>query len=85
MMGQGGNMAMEDAWVLAEVLRAAPTVRRALAAYAGRRRERVSWVHQQSRAIADAFRLPPRVRNGALRQRGSAMLHQRFGPLAENP
>jgi 2-polyprenyl-6-methoxyphenol hydroxylase-like FAD-dependent oxidoreductase len=85
MMGQGGNLAIEDAWVLAEVLRAAPTVERALAVYTERRRPRVDWVHRESRAVAEGFRMPPQVRNGVLRERGSAMLRHRFGPLVENP
>jgi 2-polyprenyl-6-methoxyphenol hydroxylase-like FAD-dependent oxidoreductase len=84
-MGQGGCMALEDAWVLAEVLRAAPTVQSALATYAERRRPRVDWVQRESLAVAEGFRMPPQVRNGVLRQRGSAMLRHRFGPLAEDP
>lgn len=69
MMGQGGCLAIEDAWVLAEILRAEATVEGALAAYTRRRRPRVTWVHEQSRAIADSFRLPPPVRDCALRER----------------
>jgi 2-polyprenyl-6-methoxyphenol hydroxylase-like FAD-dependent oxidoreductase len=41
MMAQGGCMAMEDAWVLAEVLREAESVESALDNYANRRRPRV--------------------------------------------
>src|SRR5919198_1145338 len=85
MMGQGGCLAIEDAWVLAEVLRAEPTVERALEVWAERRRPRVTWVHQQSRAIGESFRLPPRVRDGFLRERGAEMLRQRFAPLLEPP
>jgi FAD-dependent urate hydroxylase len=85
MMGQGGCLAIEDAWVLAEVLRAEPTVERALDVWAERRRPRVTWVHQQSRAIGESFRLPPRVRDGFLRERGAEMLRQRFAPLIGEP
>jgi FAD-dependent urate hydroxylase len=85
MMGQGGCLAIEDAWVLAEVLRAEPTVERALDVWAERRRPRVTWVHQQSRAVGDSLRLPPRVRDGFLRERGVEMLRQRFAPLIEEP
>jgi hypothetical protein len=45
----------------------------------------VTWVHEQSRAIADSFRLPPPVRDRALRERGAAMLHHRFAPLIQQP
>jgi len=44
MMGQGGCMAIEDAYVLAEVLRSAATVESALEAYVARRKPRVKWV-----------------------------------------
>jgi 2-polyprenyl-6-methoxyphenol hydroxylase-like FAD-dependent oxidoreductase len=85
LMGQGGCMAMEDAIVLAEVLRAASTIEQALAAYAVRRRPRVKWVQQQSMATAEALRMPPAVRNPALRERGNEMLRSRFGPLLAPP
>jgi FAD-dependent urate hydroxylase len=85
MMGQGGCLAIEDAWVLAEVLRAEATLEDALAAYARRRMPRVSWVHRQSRAVAFSFRLPPPIRDRALRERGAAMLRDRFAPLIQDP
>lgn len=49
-MGQGGCMAMEDACVLVEELRSAPTVEGALISYISRRKARVTWVQQQSMA-----------------------------------
>jgi 2-polyprenyl-6-methoxyphenol hydroxylase-like FAD-dependent oxidoreductase len=85
MMGQGGCMAMEDAWVLAEVLRSEETVESALDVYVRRRRPRVSWVQQESRAVAEGFRLPPAVRNAGLRERGDDMLQRRFSPLIAAP
>jgi 2-polyprenyl-6-methoxyphenol hydroxylase-like FAD-dependent oxidoreductase len=85
MMGQGGGLAMEDAWVLAETLEAESTVETALQAYEERRRLRVGWVQQQSRALAESFRIPPRDRNPVLREHGQAMLHERFLPLVANP
>ena len=51
MMGQGGCMAMEDACVLAEELRAAASVESALASFVARRRPRVEWVQRQSMAL----------------------------------
>ncbi len=84
-MGQGGCLAMEDAWVLAEVLRAAESVEQALDIYASRRRPRVGWVQQQSRAVAESFGLPPAIRNAALRELGDRMMHARFGPLIPAP
>jgi 2-polyprenyl-6-methoxyphenol hydroxylase-like FAD-dependent oxidoreductase len=84
-LGQGGSLAMEDAWVLAEELRAAPTVDDALEAYVERRRPRVSWVHQESQAAAGSLRLPAAQRTTTLRERGTAMLTHRIQPLLANP
>jgi 2-polyprenyl-6-methoxyphenol hydroxylase-like FAD-dependent oxidoreductase len=85
MMGQGGCLAMEDAYVLAEVLRSAVSVESALDIYVGRRKVRVNWVQQASRAVAESFRLPPAMRNAALRERGDQLMHQRFTPLISAP
>jgi 2-polyprenyl-6-methoxyphenol hydroxylase-like FAD-dependent oxidoreductase len=62
MMGQGGCMAMEDACVLAETLCRGAALSEALATYESRRRPRVSWIHEESQAVADSFRLPSAVR-----------------------
>ena len=78
-------MAMEDACVLAESLRTHAILAEALDAYVARRRPRVSWVHEQSDAVAQSFRLPAAVRNAALRQHGEEMLQHRFAPLLAAP
>jgi hypothetical protein len=70
MMGQGGCMAMEDAYVLAEVLRSAAAVESALDAYVTRRGPRVKWVQQEGRAVSESIRLSPEIRNATLRARG---------------
>ena len=85
MMGQGGCMAMEDAWVLADELRAAASVERALASYVNRRKRRVKWVQQQSMALAEVLTGPSAVRNAALRERGNELMQGRFGPLVPAP
>ena len=85
MMGQGGSLAVEDAYVLAESLRSAETVHRALADYAERRRRRVRWVRQQSQIAADSLRLPVPIRNAAFRACGDEMMRQRFRPLVSVP
>jgi FAD-dependent urate hydroxylase len=85
MMGQGGSLAVEDAYVLAESLRSAETVQRALADYAERRRRRVRWVRQQSQITGDSLRLPVPIRNAAFRACGGEMMRQRFRPLATVP
>jgi 2-polyprenyl-6-methoxyphenol hydroxylase-like FAD-dependent oxidoreductase len=85
MMAQGGCMAMEDAWVLAEVLREAGSVESALESYRNRRRPRVDWVQQESRAWAESYRLPPTNRNAAVRERGEQVTQDRFRPLIPVP
>ncbi|PCJ61984.1 MAG: hypothetical protein COA73_07040 [Candidatus Hydrogenedentota bacterium] len=47
-MGQGAAMAIEDAFVLAELLEAGGDMSKILTAYEARRRPRVTWVQQQS-------------------------------------
>ena len=70
MMGQGGSLAVEDAVVLAESLRSADTVTRALEDYVVRRSPRVRWVREQSRIAAESLRMPVSARNAVLRARG---------------
>ena len=74
-------MAMEDAVVLAELLGSADHIEDALGAYVERRRPRVDWVGQQSRAVGESLGMPPGIRNAALRERGQGVFLQRFGPL----
>jgi 2-polyprenyl-6-methoxyphenol hydroxylase-like FAD-dependent oxidoreductase len=85
MMGQGGCMAMEDACVLAEELRAAATMESALASYVSRRKARVEWVQHESMAVGESLIMPSAVRNATLRQRGNEAMHARFGPLVSAP
>jgi 2-polyprenyl-6-methoxyphenol hydroxylase-like FAD-dependent oxidoreductase len=84
-MGEGGCMAMEDALVLADCLCQADSVEHALEAYLRRRRPRADWVQEQSRAAAQAWVLPPAVRNAALRERGDQMFRDRYRPLIPAP
>jgi 2-polyprenyl-6-methoxyphenol hydroxylase-like FAD-dependent oxidoreductase len=84
-MGEGGSMAIEDAVVLAEVLRSVDTVEGALEAYVARRRPRADWVQEQSRIAAQGWVSPPAVRNAALREHGDQMLRHRYRPLIPVP
>jgi 2-polyprenyl-6-methoxyphenol hydroxylase-like FAD-dependent oxidoreductase len=80
-MAEGGCMALEDGLVLAEVLRTAESVERALEAYVARRRPRVDWVAQQSRAMAEILRLD----TAALRERGDQLMVDLYRPLLPAP
>jgi 2-polyprenyl-6-methoxyphenol hydroxylase-like FAD-dependent oxidoreductase len=85
MMGQGGGMAVEDAYVLAECLRSAHTAEAALDRYVTRRKPRVSWVQQESLAVSQIIGLPSGPRDAALRTRGKEMFRHRFQPLIASP
>jgi 2-polyprenyl-6-methoxyphenol hydroxylase-like FAD-dependent oxidoreductase len=85
MMGQGGCMAIEDALVLADELRRAPDITSAVAAFAARRHPRVEWVREQSQALAELVRLPSRIRDRGLRDRGIRAFHDRYRPLVAVP
>jgi len=85
MMGQGGSMAMEDALVLAELLQARADVESALTMFAERRRPRVDWVQQQSRAVGEMLHMPPQARDAVLRAKGQPVFYQRFRPLTIEP
>jgi 2-polyprenyl-6-methoxyphenol hydroxylase-like FAD-dependent oxidoreductase len=78
-------MALEDAVVLADVLRATDSLGGALDAYVRRRRPRTDWVQEASRAAAQAWVLPPAVRDAALRERGDQMFRERYRPLIPLP
>jgi FAD-dependent urate hydroxylase len=85
MMGQGGCMAMEDACVLAEELCVAATVEVALASYVRRRKPRVEWVQRQSMGLADLLTASSAPRNATLREKGTQLMQDRFGPLVPPP
>lgn len=85
MMAEGGCIAMEDAWVLAEVLRVADSVELALDAYVARCRPRAIWVQRHSRAVGESILLPPAIRNAAFREQGNQGMLDRFSPLIPAP
>jgi 2-polyprenyl-6-methoxyphenol hydroxylase-like FAD-dependent oxidoreductase len=84
-MGEGGSMALEDAFVLAEELRRADAVERALDQFIARRRPRTNWVQEQSRIAAKGWALPPAARDAVLRERGDQMLRDRYSALISPP
>lgn len=72
-MAQGANMALEDAWVLADSLGKAETLQNGLATYQSRRRDRVSRIVEAANGNAWKYhlRFPP--------LRGAAHLALRLG------
>lgn len=84
-LGQGGCLAMEDAMVLAEILRAGDSISDALSAYENRRKPRVKWIQQQSLALFAKIRQAPALRNAFLRTKGEETLRDCFRPLIAAP
>jgi 2-polyprenyl-6-methoxyphenol hydroxylase-like FAD-dependent oxidoreductase len=70
-LGQGAGMALEDAWVLAELLAATRPLRETLVAFERRRTPRVRFVREQSRRLGRIAQLEGRLactaRNALLR------------------
>ena len=79
-MAQLGIMGMEDAYVLAEVLRSAETVACALDSYETRRKPRATWVQQQSRAIQESIHNSP-----AFHKHGHQFMRDSFARLIPQP
>ncbi|MER7334925.1 MULTISPECIES: FAD-dependent monooxygenase [unclassified Micromonospora] len=84
-LSQGAAMALEDAVVLAESLRAAGDVEAALAAYESRRRPRTRWVRDRTRDRNRTRDVPPALRDPLLRGRGGRIFGEHYrlllGPL----
>ncbi|HAF11627.1 MAG TPA: FAD-binding monooxygenase [Chloroflexi bacterium] len=84
-MAQGGAMALEDAYVLADVLGAETSVESALRVYASRRGPRVRWVEEQSRAMAAMFRTDYATFTAMFRERADAQMRALYRPLIPAP
>ncbi|WP_327032664.1 FAD-dependent monooxygenase [Micromonospora ureilytica] len=84
-LSQGAAMALEDAVVLAESLRAANSVDAALVAYESRRRPRTRWVRDRTRDRNRTRDVPPALRDPLLRGRGDRIFGEHYrlllGPL----
>ncbi|GAB3954878.1 hypothetical protein GCM10027614_62730 [Micromonospora vulcania] len=84
-LSQGAAMALEDAVVLAESLKAAGSVEAALVAYESRRRPRTRWVRDRTRDRNRTRDVPPALRDPLLRGRGGRIFGEHYrllvGPL----
>jgi 2-polyprenyl-6-methoxyphenol hydroxylase-like FAD-dependent oxidoreductase len=83
-MAQGAAMAVEDALVLAAMLTKEP-VDQALSGYERRRRNRVTWVHEQTHRRDRTRNLAPMVRNVILRLAAERIFRSNYGPLRDVP
>ncbi|MEH1097868.1 FAD-dependent monooxygenase [Micromonospora sp. CPCC 205561] len=84
-LSQGAAMALEDAVVLAESLRAADDVPTALAAYESRRRPRTRWVRDRTRDRNRTRDVPPALRDPLLRGRGGRIFGEHYRLLLGPP
>ena len=84
-LAQGAAMALEDAVVLGEVLRACPDVPAALKAFEDRRRPRTDWILSCTRERDRIRDMPPAERDPMLRARGERLFAEAYrgllGPL----
>jgi FAD-dependent urate hydroxylase len=82
-MAEGASLAFEDALVLAESLRAEPTIPDALAALVARRRPRTAWVRRQTHRRDRTRGLPPMLMDLVLRAAGRRIFVSNYRPLLE--
>ena len=80
-LAQGAAMALEDAVVLGEVLRAADGVPAALKLYEDRRRPRTGWVRDRTRERDRTRDVPPALRDPMLRRRGVRIFSDQYREL----
>ncbi|MDM9648696.1 FAD-dependent monooxygenase [Rhizobium sp. S163] len=83
-MAQGAALAIEDAIVLSECVSRRPLLADALSSYQARRRERVSWVREQSHARDKLRSAPDFVRGLILRSVGTKLYRRSYSPLLES-
>jgi 2-polyprenyl-6-methoxyphenol hydroxylase-like FAD-dependent oxidoreductase len=84
-MAQGGVMAMEDAYILARLLRSTASLGSTLDSYEERRKPRTAWVQQESSRIVERFLMPSSQRNPAFQAQWKRIMHDSFGPLLPEP
>ncbi|MET0493878.1 MAG: FAD-dependent monooxygenase [Actinoplanes sp.] len=83
-LAQGAAMALEDAAVLGEVLKATPEdVPAALRAYELRRRQRCDQVRERTRERDRTRDVPPTLRDPMLRRRGKRIFADQYRGLVE--
>ncbi|MGC4805165.1 FAD-dependent monooxygenase [Micromonospora sp. DT233] len=82
-LSQGAALALEDAVVLADSLKAAESVEAALAAYESRRRPRTRWVRDRTRDRNRTRDVPPALRDPLLRGRGERIFGEHYRLLVD--
>lgn len=82
-LSEGAAMALEDAVVLAAVLKRAATVPAALRSYESRRRPRTTWVLDRTRDRDRTRDVSPALRDPLLRDRGERIFREHYRLLVD--
>ncbi|MDG4767526.1 FAD-dependent monooxygenase [Solwaraspora sp. WMMD406] len=82
-LSQGAAMALEDALVLAEMVRTRSSIAEALAGYESRRRPRTQWVLDRTRDRDHTRDVSPALRDPLLRSRGSTIFQEHYRLLID--
>ena len=84
-MAEGASMALEDALVLARMLRTHGSPEESVSAFSERRRARIRWVQQRTHRRDRVRTLPAPLRNLALRIGGARLYRRDYQPLLDEP
>ena len=84
-MAEGASMALEDALVLARMLRTHGSLDESLSAFSNRRHARIRWVQQRTHRRDRVRTLPTPLRNLALRLGGTRLYRRDYQSLLEEP
>jgi 2-polyprenyl-6-methoxyphenol hydroxylase-like FAD-dependent oxidoreductase len=82
-MAEGASLALEDALVLAHMLRTHGSPAESFSAFRERRQARIRWVRQRTRRRDRVRALPALLRNLALRLGGTTLYRRDYRPLLE--
>ena len=84
-MAEGASMALEDALVLARMLRTHGSPEASVSAFSERRRARIRWVQQRTHRRDRVRTLPAPLRNLALKIWGTMLYRRDYQPLLDEP
>jgi len=84
-MAEGASMALEDALVLAQMLRTHGSPDESLSAFSKRRHARIRWVQQRTHRRDRVRTLPAPLRNLALKIGGTRLYRRDYQPLLDEP
>lgn len=84
-MAEGASMALEDALVLARMLRTHGSPEESVSAFSERRRARIRWVQQRTHRRDRMRTLPAPLRNLALKIGGTRLYRRDYQPLLDEP